>query len=685
MKRERNFLINAFAALILTLFVPTLQSYSQSLPYWEVPLFQYAIFYDVNLEVDPGGVFPIEGSVFSNAGIWSGTPNVTYLSTVWAAGQINTSGTDPYCSGKIDAGTPQSSFLVSGQPVSGLVPATVTSRVYLTSEPNITNAEVLINLPPINVRAPQSIAYLVTNQLYTFNAASLIVSNWYFGTNGVTPWSNNFTVYLQDNATPPFYLPANWIQLTNDFYLYSNSVTHMLYVTNQVPNFRFTSDVSSIQWTNPPTAFGPVGTNSVWYAGFSFLTNVTFNDYREQANVQAVQIDVGKLGAWITNSAANGGSNWNEELSEDTFHGINSVYVYNAVPFVGQQQLPAVRLVDGQLLPSSTTIVDYALPEFTYGLTVVTPQPLYVLGNYNVQTNGGPVVSGSHNTVNTYPAALMADSITILSSGWNDGYTVSTPLSARMSQNTTVNAACLEGIVPSSGANYSGGVENFLRLLENWNASVLTYNGSIAVMFPSIYATNFWPGSGSVYTTPVRNWAFDTNFYSLQGLPPLTPNIINSNTTPIIAAQPANEAVLAGQSTNFSVTAVGMPGLNYQWIFNGTNILGETNASLPLSDIQLNDDGNYAVQVTNILGSAISSNALLSIYTSAVPVLNALSFSESNGLQFSVSGVPGFNYAILASTNLTDWWPLTTNNSPFDFIDTNINFPERFYRSIYLP
>ena len=79
--------------------------------------------------------------------------------------------------------------------------------------------------------------------------------------------------------------------------------------------------------------------------------------------------------------------------------------------------------------------------------------------------------------------------------------------------------------MPSNGANYSGGVENFLRLLENWNGNTtLTYNGSIVVMFPSKFATNNW--SGSYYGVPHRNWSFDLNFLSQKGLPPLTPEVM---------------------------------------------------------------------------------------------------------------------------------------------------------------
>ena len=127
----------------------------------------------------------------------------------------------------------------------------------------------------------------------------------------------------------------------------------------------------------------------------------------------------------------------------------------------------------------------------------------------------------------------MADAVTILSTNWSDSYTNEDPTGTNYGAgDTTVNAAMLEGIVPTNpniSGNYSGGVENFLRLLEDWGSTghsghngILTYNGSIVVMFPSIYATNSW--GGGYYGVPTRHWAFDLNFKTAAGLPPCSPS-----------------------------------------------------------------------------------------------------------------------------------------------------------------
>ncbi len=189
-------------------------------------------------------------------------------------------------------------------------------------------------------------------------------------------------------------------------------------------------------------------------------------------------------------------------------------------------------MVNGQQLPFTTDPGGSGAT--TSGLTVSTPQPLYIKGDYNVQTatSAAGAAAQTTNTANTYPAALIGDAITILSTNWQDGgsaYLAAGLLANRTKPSpTTINAAALEGIVQSTNSNYSGGVENFLRMEEDWGGVVLQYNGSIVVMFPSVYATGFWPGTGTgpnVYNPPTRHWAFDLNFTDPKKLPPLTPKV----------------------------------------------------------------------------------------------------------------------------------------------------------------
>jgi type II secretory pathway pseudopilin PulG len=252
-----------------------------------------------------------------------------------------------------------------------------------------------------------------------------------------------------------------------------------------------------------------VGTNTTYTTNYSFVSNTNFYDYREKKTVSAVQLNAGALKTWLANNA--NAISWNYQNNTDKGHYINSVYVYNNAT-ASSTNLPAVRVANGASLPSA-------------GLTVMTPDPLYVLGNYNLN-NGTDITPGQTNTANTVPAGFIGDSITILSPNWKDTYNASTALTSRTPTNTTVNAATFQGIVESTGTQYSGGFENFLRLLENWGNSsttTLTYNGSVAVMFPSHYATNFWVNGSPVYNAPKRAWAFDLNFKRQSGQPPCMP------------------------------------------------------------------------------------------------------------------------------------------------------------------
>lgn len=232
------------------------------------------------------------------------------------------------------------------------------------------------------------------------------------------------------------------------------------------------------------------------YNKFVTLTN-SFYDVREGRAVRPVDIDVDMLRVW---------SQTNKTLREVLGNrDVNFIYV-NDKRTLGAD-LGAVRVRKGRTLSDG-------------GLTVATPRPLYVQGHYNCVDNAA---LGATNTASAKPAALMGDSIHILSEAWKDTNSTQS-LTTRAAKDTTVNAAIWTGTVETSANNsYSGGVENMPRFLEKWGSDVtFTFNGSMAVMFGSRYATNKW-GLPNVYEPPKRNWSFDLNFQDPAKLPPGTP------------------------------------------------------------------------------------------------------------------------------------------------------------------
>jgi hypothetical protein len=83
--------------------------------------------------------------------------------------------------------------------------------------------------------------------------------------------------------------------------------------------------------------------------------------------------------------------------------------------------------------------------------------------------------------------------------------------------------------------------------------------------------------------------------------------------SPWIYLQPQATSVTANHNATFSVTAVGYHPLAYQWQYEGVNLAGATNSTLTLSNVQPSSAGAYSVLVTNGYGSALSSNANLSV------------------------------------------------------------------------
>ncbi len=216
----------------------------------------------------------------------------------------------------------------------------------------------------------------------------------------------------------------------------------------------------------------------------------TVYDYREGKTMNTLDISMSALAAYAPATAA--------LVAPPTGDDPGILYVSSS------STNGAVRLVSGSTLPQNDVNGQAA------GLTVATPNPVYVKGNYN--------------TTSTAPAAIISDAITILSSNWSDSYNANTSLGNRSAAATTVNAAVMSGNrdTNSQTGQYSGGLENFMRFLENWSGVTYTYNGSLVCLWQSGQVTAAWPNTGVVYNAPTRNWSFSA---AVNELPPGTPKV----------------------------------------------------------------------------------------------------------------------------------------------------------------
>ncbi len=152
---------------------------------------------------------------------------------------------------------------------------------------------------------------------------------------------------------------------------------------------------------------------------------------------------------------------------------------------------------------------------------------------------------------------------------------------------------------------------------------------------------------------------------------------------PIITLPPQTQTAWLGAPVTFSVQAIayGAATLGYQWKFNGTNLPAATTGIYTITNVQSYHAGNYAVNVTNAVGSVTSPAASLTV---AVPVLtfNGINLAAPGLIHLQLCGSP-VAVILQKSTDLVTWVPLATGsltNGTLDFYDSTTNTAV-FYRA----
>jgi hypothetical protein len=153
---------------------------------------------------------------------------------------------------------------------------------------------------------------------------------------------------------------------------------------------------------------------------------------------------------------------------------------------------------------------------------------------------------------------------------------------------------------------------------------------------------------------------------------------------PAFTLQPLAQTVKWGTNVTFTAAATGLPAATYQWCFNGTNIVGATNASYPLAFVAATNTGNYSVIATNIAGGITSTNALLALVPPSAAQFQSIAI-VGGAMQINFTGDAYWTYTVEVSTNLTSWGDLTNLTSAsgvFNFAAGSVtNAPQQFFRA----
>ena len=488
----------------------------QEVAFTTIPIFQYAIFYNPLLEFTRAATMTIRGRVHSNGSIYVGSlsgSSMTFYEGVTAAGTIETrdwwdvtaanyTGTVSFNSGKT-TNAPSMALPIGTNNTSEAVhkvierpPSDESPTSAMGQERYYNKAEIVVLVGTNGINVSVKSPYATTSNSIPTNQLSYFINT----TNSMTDQREGRVQSLTE---------IDIAKLTT--WMGTNSTVSSVLGVGRTPSIIYvedtrggilTSTVTNSASTNitvsswPGASVGTITTNlSSWTPSNS---GVTSNNIPGNAVAKQVYSSKSKTYQYKTVTGYTYTSNYTYTSTVTTDLGVG-----------------AVRLVNGKTLPSN-------------GLTVATPNGLYIKGHYNCPVDAD---LGTTNTANVKPASLVADGLTLLSPSWTDANSTAA-YTSRDATSMTVNAAIVSGNVMSQGTGgtdpMSGGAHNLPRLLEDWTSQVLTINGSLVCLYQSTKADGRFihPGyTGQYYVPPTRNWSFDRNFLDPNKLPPGTPAV----------------------------------------------------------------------------------------------------------------------------------------------------------------
>ena len=281
-------------------------------------------------------------------------------------------------------------------------------------------------------------------------------------------------------------------------------------------------------------------------------------------NLYSAQIAAdGSLGPWVTQPPIPG-------MNHNNYGNTGMAIVNNLLVIVDCTNTFVCRLgASGQLESAAAAI----------------PNPVY-LAEYSVYANNGRfyvtatsggiyridgLVTGNPPLITAQPQSLT------LTNGVSAVFTVTASGTSPFGYRWQENGAGL-----ADGGNISGSATSTLTL----SPATLSDAGNYTVIITNSY--------GSVTSTLAK---------------------LTVLAAPAVTSQPQSQTVPAGSTVAFGVSVTAYPPPSYQWTCNGTSIVGATQASLTLENVQLNQSGSYAVSVSNSVGFGVSGPATLAVFS----------------------------------------------------------------------
>ena len=366
--------------------------------------------------------------------------------------------------------------------------------------------------------------------------------------------------------------------------------------------------LASQQFTNVSPA-SSVGTNGFVKQAFEFVTPATVTD----ATLR------------ITDISPNGGDNVDPQI--------------DAISEVAPTKLivnGSFELNGGSGSPTATAWTQSNGPLIGYNSNEGVTD-----GAFAAQFNPG---SGLNGTILSQTFATVTGQSYFLTFDWgNYGANASQRLRVEVRDGLTSNQLMTAG----SGAVTLAVGHSGVSIEQNINVFVISdSSGGTAVNAPapnaefSVFSLTFRAQSGS---TTLSFTDQGTSGYDLGNSDGVLDNVrvvATADTSPTITTQPQSQAINPGDAATFSVTATGTSPLGYQWLFNGSNLTGQTGTNLILTGVTTNQAGGYSVVVSNVTGMITSAVSVLAVVTIPPPFTNRVLNLDGNDSYVSVPSSP---------------------------------------------
>ncbi|MGH7676279.1 MAG: hypothetical protein ACREMV_13495 [Gemmatimonadales bacterium] len=244
-----------------------------------------------------------------------------------------------------------------------------------------------------------------------------------------------------------------------------------------------------------------------------------FGDKHEQRWVDALTVQLHQLRVWATTGAGASGPKPTViyvEIRGPTGPMVPDPQTDPRDDNAGGQPFPALRVKNGATLPGP--------------LTIGSEYPLYVQGDYN--------------TTAKQPASLFGDTYTFLSSSYPDSGAAipDKPTGTNVTHYFSIVTGTGEGYVGcwhhTTGCSAPPyGAAGWFRSLETMAGRTFTFRGSFVSLWAPVRATIYgnFPGT-NYYTPPIRDTRFDTDLLDPAKLPPATPvvgHVIHTGFRPV--------------------------------------------------------------------------------------------------------------------------------------------------------